>query len=1398
MRQNIDDRQSREAKKLWKFSVRKPYTVEVAVAMVLVLGFVSWGKMTTDLLPDISLPYLVVMTSYSGGSPEEVETMVTKPMEQAMATLENISNITSVSSQNQSVVILEFEDDVNMDSITVDTREKLDMLEPYWSDSVGNPMITKISPDMLPIVMASVDGTEMNREELTKKVNDEILPKIEGVSGVASVTLSGGLEKEIHVTLKEEKITEINEKIRSEVEARLDEAEQKLMDAKAQLDEGKATLEEQMNAFSEGMTEADQGVLSGKLELLKAEIQLAQSGNDLTTKEMEIQSLEAIVNSMNQTLSQTRQKIDEQEQKVAQKEAEVSAKGTDIANREQELAEKKASLEQQIQDLTEQNVKAVSMEIKESDYVMGESQELPSDSEKQETIQDTTENATEPSGETEATVSPTEPSEPTDTDDENAKKLEELQKELAEVNAQEQQLALEKAAYQIEKATVEGERSAVNASLEQLAKFESQASATTTQLQEAKYALAEAKAQIASGQGTIDGSQEAVNEQEKELIKQKEEAEKKLEEAQQQAESGEKELEEQIANFPQTREETLEAATIDGKVTKEMIQTLLQAQNFNMPAGYVTENDTQYLVRVGDKITDPEELKELVLFDPQIEGMDVVTLSDVADIEVTDNGNDTYAKINGNDGLILSIQKQNTYSTSDVSDAVNEEFASIMETDPDIHFTTLMDQGEYIHIVIRSVLENLLMGGILAILILFLFLKDIKPTFIIACSIPISVVFAIVLMYFSGVTLNIISLSGLAVGVGMLVDNSVVVIENIYRLRSKGYSAVKAAVSGAAQVAGAITSSTLTTVCVFLPIVFVEGLTRQLFVDMALTITYSLLASLIIALTLVPMMSSGILRNTKEKKHRLLPWLIDRYDSMIRGALHMRWLVILISIVILAVSVVASLSRGTAFMPEADSNQLSVTMEVTDEDADEEQIRNMADQVMERIQQVEHVETVGTIIGESGSGMMGMGGSDLSSVSIYVVLDEKKGNSKQAAQEIEEACADLDGCEVSASGSTMDMSAMGGTGISVKIAGQDIDQLSSIAKDVAAIVEGTEGTDKVSNGITDPTPEIRIRLDKEKAMKEGLTVAQVYQELRGKLSQSSSATTITSDDGEEYDTFVTSETEQMTLEDIKNYVFTVKAADGSEKEVLLSDIASIEEAQTLSEINREEQKRVLTVTADIADGYNIGLVSQDLEKRLKEYQVPEGYSVTMEGENETINDAIYQLVLMGLLGIVLIYCIMVAQFQSFRSPFIVMFTIPLAFTGGFLALFLTGQEVSVVAMVGFVMLAGIVVNNGIVLVDYINQLRLEGMEKREAIIEAGKTRMRPILMTALTTILGLFTMALGIGTGSSMMQPVAIVTIGGLIYATIMTLFVVPVMYDVFSRKHMKTVDENELEIVED
>lgn len=1379
---------------MWKFSVRKPYTVVVAVVMAVILGVVSWGKMTTDLLPSIRLPYLVVMTSDSGGSPEEVEAMVTKPVEQAMATLEHISDITSVSSQGQSVVILEFEDDVDMDRVTVDAREKLDMLTPYFGDTVGNPVITRISPDMLPIVMASVDSDGMDREELTRRVQDEILPKIEGVSGVASVTLSGGLEKEVHVDLREDKIDQINERIRLEVEAKLDEAEQKLADAKTQLDEGKAALEEQMDTFSEGMTEADQGVLSGKLDLLKAEIQLSQSESDLTSKEMEIQTLESLVNSMNQTLAQMRQKADEQVQSVSDREEEVARTGADIQARRQQLAEKRASLEQQIQELTSRAARDLGMTQAPA------ARPAPADA-ASDGADPTTSTTALPETEPDASAAPsaTDPVEPTGPSIDDSEELAALERELAQVAVEEQKLALEDAAYQIEKSVVEGERAAANASLEQISRLEAQAASTTQKLGEAQAALTAAKAQIASGQGTVGESQDTVSEQEKELIRQKEEAEKELEEAKEQVSSGEKELEEQIANFPQTRKETLEAATIDGKVTTEMIQTLLKAQNFTMPAGYVTQDDTQYLVRVGDTIADPEELKSLIVLDPQIEGMDAVTLEDVADIEVTDNGADTYAKINGNEGLILSIQKQNTYSTAEVSDAVHETFDAIMEEDPNLNFTALMDQGDSIHLVIQSVLENLLMGGILAILILFLFLRDIKPTFIIACSIPVSVISAILLMYFSGVTLNIISLSGLAVGVGMLVDNSVVVIENIYRLKGKGYSPVKAAVSGAAQVAGAVTSSTLTTVCVFLPIVFVEGLTRQLFVDMALTIAYSLMASLVISLTLVPMMASGMLRHTKEKNHRLFSLLLRWYDGGIRGALRKKWLVLAVCAVILAGSAAASLGRGTAFMPEVDSNQLRVTMEMTDADADEAQTRDMADQVMERIRQVEHVETVGAVIGEGrlSMGMGGMGGS-LDAVSIYVVLDEKKGNSRVAAEAIENTCADLHGCDVSAEGASMDLSALGGSGISVKIYGQEIDQLVLIAGEVASIVEQTEGTADVSDGVTDPTPELRIRIDKEKAMREGLTVASVYQELRERLSQSGSATTITSDAGEEYDTYVAAEAGSLDVDDIRAYEWTIRGADGSEKQVKLSDIASVEEGQTLSSIRREGQKRVLTVTAAVAEGYNIGLVSRELQKSLDAYAAPDGYAVSMEGENETINEALGQLAWMGLLGVVLIYGIMVAQFQSFRSPFIVMFTIPLAFTGGFLALFLTGQEISVVAMVGFVMLAGIVVNNGIVLVDYINQLRLEGMEKREAIIEAGKTRMRPILMTAITTILGLFPMALGMGTGSGMMQPVAIATIGGLTYATVMTLVVVPVMYDLLAKKHMEAVDESELEIVDD
>ena len=363
------------------------------------------------------------------------------------------------------------------------------------------------------------------------------------------------------------------------------------------------------------------------------------------------------------------------------------------------------------------------------------------------------------------------------------------------------------------------------------------------------------------------------------------------------------------------KEQIQEQTDLHTILTQDMIKGILAAENFAMPAGYVQEDKEDYLVRVGEKVQDVDTLKDLVILDLGLEGLDPIKLSDVAEIQVTDDSSEVYAVINGNPGVMLTIEKQTGYSTGEVTDKILDRMESLEQEEKGLHFTTLMDQGIYIDMVIQSVMQNMIYGGILAVLILFVFLRSVRPTFVIACSIPISVVAALVMMYFSGVTLNIISLSGLALGVGMLVDNSIVVIENIYRMRNEGVPARKAAIEGAKQVAGAITSSTLTTVCVFAPIVFTEGITRQLFVEMGLTIAYSLAASLLVALTVVPMMSAGLLQKTEEKQSRFLDKLQEGYSQLILKALHHKTWVLLGALGLFLLSAVLSISKGTEFFP---------------------------------------------------------------------------------------------------------------------------------------------------------------------------------------------------------------------------------------------------------------------------------------------------------------------------------------------------------------------------------------------------------------------------------------------------------------------------------------------------
>lgn len=1346
---------------LSKFSVKKPMTVFVAVVAVIVLGIMSFINMTPDLMPNLDFPYAIVMTAYPGQSPESVEKTVTKPMEASMATLENIKSVSSTSSENYSLVVLEFQDGANMDTASVDIRGKIDTLKGEWPEGVGTPYLMKMNPNIMPVAVAAVDRSDMDQAQLSAYVEDTLLNQLEGIDGVASVTTMGILEESENVVLSQEKLDALNQKIEnllndkfSDAEDQLNTAKQTLEDNLAKAENGadqisaaKETLAEKQKEVSAQLADASENLSQKQLELLQTKLQLLNKEEALTSQKQQMQGIYSQL-----------EKLKESYDSLADKKEELAEKYTflnELNNRYQSLLGQLEKTEP-----TAGNYSRVFAELEDID----------------EQLRDF--------GFTKAEL-PQKAAEAKSALDKTAEGMENIKKTLEELGLSVNHFF----------------DSTVPEMQESIQKIDSGIAVIETTLK-----------QLDAGQTTISEARKQLEQQESiaafemnsamaEIIAK----ESTLTAAVTQLTSAEKEIDASIEDLREKKDAAKKAADVTTTVTMDTISKILTAQNFSMPAGYMTDDENQkYLVRVGNTVNSQQELEDLVLFDTGLEGMEPVCLSDVADVFKADNADEIFAKINGNNGVLLSFTKQSNYATAEVSDNIEAKFNALQEENAGLTFTSLMSQGNYIYMIVDSVFQNLIFGAVLAILILFLFLRDLKPTLIIACSIPISVVFAVVLMYFSGVTLNMVSLSGLAIGVGMLVDNSVVVIENIYRLRGKGVSPVKAAMNGARQVAGAITSSTLTTVCVFLPIVFVEGITRQLFTDMALTIAYSLLASLIVALTLVPAMGQSMFKKTKPVSHRFFDKTLGLYERSVRFTLKHRALALLFAFLILAGSAVFAFVKGFSFMPEMSSEEIAVTATMPKNSTFED--TSAAAQEMTDIlnNEFDCFDTVGVMIGNSSS-MIGLssGQSDSSSIMAYTVLkSDRAKNSLDIAKQMEEKLRVLD-CEVEVNGgSSMSSmsSVLGGNGIQIKLYGDDLDLLQSTAKDMAEKLKSIEGVEDADSGIQSTTPEIKIAVNKEKAVRRNLTVAQVYQQIAAALQTEAASTTLTNDGGEDLDVIVVDETKEMkSMEDIRNMRIAYTTAEGDEKSVRVSDIADITRGESMNSISREAQSRYITVSGTIQNGYTTTSVSNAVEKYFEnEYVLPNGFTLDFGGANATTMEAVNQLGLMLLLGLVLIYLIMVAQFQSLKSPFIVMFTIPLACTGGFLGLIFTGNDVSVIALLGFVMLFGIIVNNGIVLVDYVNQLRQEGMEKREALVEAGKTRMRPILMTALTTVLGLLITAMGIGTGTEMMQPIAIVCIGGLLYGTLMTLYIVPVMYDLLNKKELRRVSEEDLEEIND
>ena len=1225
-----------------KFSVKKPLTVFVVVLAVVVLGVVAYLRMTPDLLPNMDFPYVVIVTADPGASPESVEEEITRPMEQSMATLDQIKEVTSTSQNSVSMVMLQFEDGVNMDTISVDIQQKISVLQGQWDDMVGAPYVLKINPSMIPVMVAAVSQEGTDVYALSDLVTDELTGKLEGVTGVASVTVSGALTRQAHVILDQEKMDALSATLADAVKEQLKKAESQLYAAQKQVTDGEKALSDAKHAAADGVAGAAGDAVDKVYDRLK--------------------------------------------------DAYGVLEDTDIG-----------------------------------DIVGGF--------------------ITDPDG--------------------TLKKLNDNLKTL--------QGSVEKLMRELEsgrlRAQVEGD---VSDLLVQLMDG-------LTQMTGAELQLSEARTQIESG------------------LKQIQEAYKKV----------------------------AEQTDLGGILSISTISGLLTAQNFSMPAGYIDDDSgVSYMVSVGQKFESSGELADMVLFDLGLEGVAPITLGDVATVVVTDDGDELYTKLNGENGILLSFTKQSNYATAEVSNNITDRFQTLETQYEGLSFVPLMDQGDYIYLIVDTILSSLLWGAVFSVVVLFLFLRDWRPTLITLISIPVSVIFAVVLMYFTGVTINMISLSGLAVSVGMLVDNSVVVIENIYRLRAKGATIVQAAVSGAGQVLGAVTASTLTTVCVFAPIVFVEGLTRQLFTDLALTITYSLLASLLVSLTLVPAMAAGMLRRDFAPKPGLLDKIYPAYRKAIAWSLDHKAGVLLLSLTLLVTTAWGAVSRGFTFMPEIDMNNLSLTVTMPEDTTREEAVA-LADEVMERVMSVDNIDAAGFMMGSGSMGGLSMtstGNGDYD-VTGYLTMPEGTFGS-DAGKEIEALCADLP-CEVTTTGVMSGMmSYMTGSGVSLQVYGDDMEGLQTAAGALGRRIAEVEGIEDVSDGLEDAAPALQVVVDRDKAMTKGITVAQIYMQVAAALQDTTTVSEVTLD-GERMEMMVDAAADsKLTREKLLELIITPDSSmsasmssamggstggasasglsqltgeDSGDEDTSfpLGDVAEVRETVSLNSIQRDQQRRCITVTAAIADGYNVTKVTSAVQQAVAPLALPEGVTVEFNGENEQIMDAMGQVLLMLLLGVVLVYLIMVAQFQSLKSPFIVMFTIPLAFTGGFMALLISGIEVSVISLIGFVMLVGIIVNNGIVLVDYINQQRLAGMERREAIIDAGVTRLRPILMTSLTTILGLIVTALAKNAGTALIQPIALVCIGGLLYATLMTLFVVPCMYDILSKKELRQVSEDELKLLD-
>lgn len=1014
--------------KLVETSVKRPVTIIMTVLIAILLGAVSLTRLPIDLFPEFELPMAIVVTNYSGVGPQEIEKLITNPVEGAVSSVENIDSVTSTTSEGTSIVMVNFKNGTDMNFATLQMREKLDVIKGFFPDGVNSPTVLKIDMSMMPVMQLSLTGENTDLAQLQTFAEDEIKPRIERVKGVASVSLAGGYTHEV-----------------------------------------------QINTY-----------------------------------------------------------------------------------------------------------------------------------------------------------------------------LEKLQ-----------------------------------------------------------------------GYG-------------------------------------------------------LSISTIAG---------ILGAENLNLPGGVVQKGNQELTVRTTAEFQSLKEIEEILI--PLSNGGQV-KLKDIADVKLSPTDITTISRTNGMESIMVSIQKQSGINTVTVAQDISKTIAKLQEEYPQINWDIAYDESSYIMETINSVFREALMGGTLAVIILFVFFHNLRTTFITATAIPIAIMTTMAGLYFLDVSINMMTLGGISLAMGRLVDDNIVALENIYRHRQMGHSKFDAAVKGVSEVAMAITASTIVTVAVFLPIVFVDGITATLFRDLALTVGISLGASLLVSLTLVPTLSAKIMKVgvIPEGRRGLLRLgdsfgrgfdnlfaKVERgYRRFLNFALSHRKTIVFSSVIIFLLSGASVVFVGAEFMPDSDSGQLSVSVTLPDGAQLDE-----TDEVMGIIEgyclEIPEIKAAFAQVGTGGTMSFGGNPGNQGSLVIQLVpLDERERSVWDVIEELRTKTRDIPGAEINVS--AMDTMALGSAvPLDIAIKGDDLDQLQQIATDFEEIVASVEGTREVQNSMSEGIPEVQVMIDRDRASQYGLTAYQIASGLRGTLS----GTTATTYRYEGKEINVVIKGDKTFKESLTNLEQTPLSTPFGTS-VPLSQVAEVSVQRGPIAIERVDQARVIHVTSDIVDR-DLTSVTDEVQAKLADYPLPSGYSYDLGGEYEEVMKAFTDLALALVLAIVLVYMILAAQFESLIHPFTVIFSLPMGFSGGLLGLWITGYAVSVPAFIGMILLVGIVVSNAIVLVDYINKRREMGEDRDEAIKQAGPIRLRPIIMTTLTTLLGLVPMALAIGEGAELMAPMAIVVVFGLLLSTVSTLILVPVIY---------------------